>query len=49
MGFLIEVEGVEVTGNLFASNNWRNVVYAGAMPVANNNVYNPGRRPIPRR
>ena len=46
MGLLIggRVEGVEVTGNLFASNKWRNpVVGAGASAyVANNYVYNPG-------
>lgn len=47
MGLLIggRVEGVEVTGNLFASNKWRNpVVGAGASAyVANNYVYNPGQ------
>jgi len=47
MGILIggSVQGVEVAGNLFASNDRRNpVVGAGASAyVANNYVYNPGK------
>jgi len=47
MGLLIggKVEAVEVVGNLFASNKWRNpVVGAGASAyIANNFVHNPGK------
>jgi hypothetical protein len=50
MGMLIGagVQGVEVVGNLFASNMWRNPVLGGGASayVANNFIYNPGESAI---
>jgi hypothetical protein len=50
MGLLVgeKVSGVEITGNLFASNLRRNPVIGGGASafVANNFIYNPGRNSV---